>query len=85
MALCYNLTPVLNILGFDAFVSAVTKALLSPQNIPAIVMDPILRATKPLRAQIASILFPSLVGQSPLRTDSDQILERRQMTRRARS
>jgi transposase len=56
MALCYNLTRVLNILGFDAFVRAVAKALLSPQNIVATVVDAILRATKPLRTHIVSIL-----------------------------
>lgn len=32
MALCYNFTRVLNILGFEGFVTRITKALLSCQN-----------------------------------------------------
>ncbi|HTO63580.1 MAG TPA: IS1182 family transposase [Bradyrhizobium sp.] len=55
MALCYNLTRVLNILGFEAFVRAVTKAPLSLQNILAAAMNALLYATKPIRTQIVSI------------------------------
>jgi transposase len=61
MALCYNITRVLNILGFEAFVAAITKALLSCQNILAAVMDVLQHAMEPLRAQIvpSSSVLPS--------------------------
>jgi transposase len=39
MALCYNFTRVLNILGFERFVACVAKALLSRQPISAAAMD----------------------------------------------
>jgi hypothetical protein len=58
MALCYNFTRVPNILGFEGFVTATAKALLSRQNVPAAVMDVLLRAMEPLRAQIVSIFRP---------------------------
>ena len=58
MALCYNFTRVLNILGFEGFVIAVAKALLSRQNVPVAVMDALLRAMQLRRAQIASIFWP---------------------------
>jgi transposase len=43
MALCYNFTRVLNILGFERFVACVAKALLSLQYVLTAVMD-VLRA-----------------------------------------
>jgi hypothetical protein len=55
MALCYNFTRVLNILGFERFVTALAKALLSRQNVLAAVTDALLRAIEPLRPQIVSI------------------------------
>jgi hypothetical protein len=58
MALCYNFTRVLNILGFERFVTAVSKALLLPQNVLAAVTNALLRAMEPLRAQIVSIFQP---------------------------
>jgi hypothetical protein len=39
MALCYNFTRVLNILGFEGFVTALAKALLSRQNLLAAITD----------------------------------------------
>jgi transposase len=59
MALCYNFTRVLNILGFGGFVRAVMKALLSPKNVPATVIDVLLLATKLLRTQIDPISLRS--------------------------
>ena len=60
MALCYNLTRVLNILGFGAFVRAVAKASLSRHNVAATLMEALLRAIKPLWTLIASIsVWPS--------------------------
>lgn len=53
MALCYNFTRALNILGFEGFVAAMADVLLSCQNVLAAVMDALLRTTDPLRAQIA--------------------------------
>jgi transposase len=58
MALCYNFTRVLNILGFEGFVTALAKALLSRPNVLAAVMDAVLRAIKPFRPQIALIFRP---------------------------
>jgi transposase len=52
MALCYNFTRALNILGFEAFVTALAKALLSCKNVLTVVMDAFLRAMEPLKAQI---------------------------------
>lgn len=55
MALCYNFTRALNILGFDGFVAAMAKALLSRNNVFTAVMDALLRAMEQLMAQIALI------------------------------
>lgn len=58
MALCYNFTRVLNILGFEGFVTALAKALLSRQSLLAAITDALLCAIEPLRAQIVSIFRP---------------------------
>jgi transposase len=58
MALCYNFTRVLNILGFERFLTAVAKALLSRQIVLVAVTDALLRAMKQFRAEIGSI-FPA--------------------------
>ena len=47
MALCYNFTRVLNILGFDRFVACVAELLSSYQNALAAVMDALQRALEP--------------------------------------
>lgn len=52
MALCYNFTRVLNILGFEGFVAALARVLLSLQNVLAAVMDALLRTIEPLRTRI---------------------------------
>jgi len=39
MALCYNFTRVLNILGFDGFVAALAKALASGQDAPTVALQ----------------------------------------------
>jgi hypothetical protein len=50
MALCYNFTRVLNILGFEGFIAALAKVLSSCRNLLAAVMDALLSAMEPLRA-----------------------------------
>jgi hypothetical protein len=52
MALCYNFTRVLNILGFEGLVAAVVKALLLRKSVLAAVLDALLRAIEPLQTQI---------------------------------
>jgi transposase len=52
MALCYNFTRVLNILGFERFVAAVAKALSSRKRFPAAVMDVLQRVLEPSWPQI---------------------------------
>jgi len=52
MALCYNFTRVLNILGFEGFVAAVAKAITSRKCLPAAVMDVLQRALQPFWMQI---------------------------------
>lgn len=52
MALCYNFTRVLNILGFDRFVAAVAEALSSPKRLLAVVMNALQRVLKPFWTQI---------------------------------
>jgi transposase len=52
MALCYNLTRVLNILGFERFVAEVAEALLPRKRLLAIVMDVLQRILKPFWTQI---------------------------------
>lgn len=53
MALCYNFTRVLNILGFDRFVAAVAKALSSRKRPFAAVMDVLQRLLVLFRTQIS--------------------------------
>jgi transposase len=52
MALCYNFTRVLNILGFERFVACVAKALSSHQHVLAAVMDVLQRALEPFWTHI---------------------------------
>jgi transposase len=56
MALCYNFTRVLNILGFDRFVAAVAEALSSRKRLFAAVMDVLQAALAPFWTQIGSPL-----------------------------
>jgi len=51
MALCYNFTRVLNILGLEGFAAAVANACLLRQNVVAALTDALLRAIETLRAQ----------------------------------
>jgi transposase len=52
MALCYNFTRVLNILGFEGFVTAMAKALSSRKNLLAVVIDLLRRVLEPFWTQI---------------------------------
>jgi transposase len=52
MALCYNLTRVLNILGFEGFIAAVVKALTSRKRPFGAVMNVLQRTLEPFWAQI---------------------------------
>ena len=52
MALCYNFTRALNILGVEGFVAAVAKALTSCKRLLAAVMDVLHRALEPFWTQI---------------------------------
>lgn len=52
MALCYNFTRVLNILGLERFAAAVAKALSSRKRLLAAVMDVLQRALEPFWTQI---------------------------------
>jgi transposase len=52
MALCYNFTRVLNILGFERFVAEVAEALLSRKRLLAAVIDELLSALKSFWTQI---------------------------------
>jgi transposase len=61
MALCYNFTRVLNILGFERFVAEVAKALSSRKRLPAAVMDLLQRVLEPFWTQIVR---PPSVRQS---------------------
>jgi transposase len=58
MALCYNFTRVLNILGFDRFVAAVAEALSSRKRLLAAVIDVLQRILEPFWTQI--VLRPSV-------------------------
>jgi len=51
MALCYNFTRVLNILGFERFVAEVAEALLSRKRLLEAVIDLLQRALKPFWTQ----------------------------------
>jgi hypothetical protein len=53
MALCYNFTRVLNILGFDRFVAAVAEALSSRKLILGAVIDVLQRVLEPFWTKIA--------------------------------
>ncbi|MGZ5569327.1 MAG: hypothetical protein ACXWKG_20130, partial [Limisphaerales bacterium] len=67
MALCYNFTRVLNILGFERFVACVATALSSRQNLLAAIRHLLQRATELFWAQIAQLLSirqPQLVSQT---------------------
>lgn len=55
MALCYNFTRALNILGFERFVAAMAKALLSSKSVLTAIVGAILRAIEPLTRQIVPI------------------------------
>jgi hypothetical protein len=61
MALCYNFTRVLNILGFERFVAEVAKALSSRKRLLAAVMDLLQRVLEPFWTQIVR---PPSVRQS---------------------
>jgi transposase len=52
MALCYNFTRVLNILGFERFVTALANAFRSPQQILAALLDDLKRAAEQFRIDI---------------------------------
>ena len=52
MALCYNFTRVLNILGFERFVAAVAKALSTCKRRLAALMDVLQHALEPFWTQI---------------------------------
>jgi transposase len=52
MALCYNFSRVLNILGLERLVAVLAKTLLSRKNVLAAVMDVLQRAIEPLGTQI---------------------------------
>jgi len=39
MALCYNFTRVLNILGFESFIARIIEVLLSTHNVLPVVLD----------------------------------------------
>jgi hypothetical protein len=41
MALCYNFTRVLNILGFELFMARIAKAVLSPPLVRAVLLNSI--------------------------------------------
>jgi len=58
MALCYNFTRALNILGFDGFLAALAKALLLRPAVLAAVTDVLLRSMEPIRAKILSTFRP---------------------------
>ena len=52
MALCYNFTRALNILGFEGFVAAVAKALSSGKNRPAAIIEALRRVLQPIWQKI---------------------------------
>jgi len=64
MALCYNFTRVLNILGFDGFVKVMAEALSSHKNVPVALRRALLRCLEPLWTQIK--LKASARSSSPL-------------------
>jgi transposase len=60
MALCYNFTRVLNILGFEGFIAAVAKALTSRKRLLAAVTDVLQRVLRPFWTQIVPRLSARL-------------------------
>ena len=52
MALCYNFTRVLNILGFERFVAEMTKALSSRKRLRGAVREVLQRILEPFWTQI---------------------------------
>lgn len=63
MALCYNFTRVLNILGLERFVARLAEVLLSPQQLLAAVLD---RFQTALQAFWGEIVPPTVVHRSQL-------------------
>ncbi len=61
MALCYNFTRVLNILGFERFVAEVATALLSRKCLLAAVKNALQRVLEPFRTQIVPPLSVRLL------------------------
>lgn len=55
MALCYNFTRALNILGLKGFVAAMTRALLSRKNAPLAIVDALLCVLRTLTRPIVPI------------------------------
>jgi transposase len=55
MALCYNFTRALNILGFEGLVAAMAKILSSRKNAPTAIVDALLRTIELLTRSIVSI------------------------------
>jgi transposase len=67
MALCYNFTRVLNILGFERFIACVATALSSRQSLLAAIRHLLQHATELFWAQIIQLLSirqPQLVSQT---------------------
>ena len=60
MALCYNFTRVLNILGFERFVAEMTKALSSRKRLRGAVREVLQRILEPFWTQIAPRLSDRL-------------------------
>jgi transposase len=56
MALCYNFTRVLNILGFEGFIAAMAKAFTSPKCLLTAVTDVLQRVQEPSWTQIVPCL-----------------------------
>jgi transposase len=64
MALCYNFSRALNILGFDGFTAAVATALLPRKKVLTAVIDAFLRAMEPPTPQI--VLSTAVRPASPV-------------------
>ncbi len=65
MALCYNFTRVLNILGFDRFVAYLEKLRIAREDLLAVTLRAIQLALQPLRPKI-----PLWLAVRPFRTAS---------------
>jgi transposase len=57
MALCYNFTRVINILGLERFVALVAKVILWRKNVAPAAVDVLQRALEPLWTQIRPHIF----------------------------